>query len=300
MRDDMKLSLKMISFLALAAAVPLRAYELKDDGKEVSSRKPVNISASQLTFDRLRSVTLFKGHVKAVHDQVILWADQIRALEENREATAEGHVSVVDPGQGITLSCGNLEYQELMDLMTAHDHPVLNLQDEAGHPVTVQGKQMEVDSDKKTVTVNQNVQILHKQGHAECQRAIFLSREDKCILEGDPEGGPEGDPKVYSDNGILAGRRIVSDMGINRSVMVEGMADAIFNPNGAPVTNSSSQAVSGSKTASQGVSGPTTATGANAPVANTQGLGNNAPPASSSGGGTPGTSPVQPNGFHWQ
>ena len=278
----MKSTLRIFCLLALAAAPPLLAYELKDDEKEVSARKPVNISANQLTFDRLRAVTRFKGHVKAVHDKVILWADQIRALEENREATAEGHVSVEDPSQGITLNCGNLEYQELMALMTAHDHPVLNLQDESGHPVTVQGRQMEVDSDKKTVTVNQNVRIMHKQGHSESQTAVFLSRQDKFILE--------GDPKVYSDNGILSGRRIVSEMGQDQSVLVEGMADAVFNPNGKVVTDAPSQGVSGAAK-------PSTA---NTPVANPSGLGNNAPASSPAGGGSPGTSPTQPSGFHWQ
>lgn len=278
----MKPTLRITCLLALAVTAPLRSYELKADEKEVSPRKPVNISAHQLTFDRLRDVTLFKGKVKAVHDKVILSADQIRALEENREATAEGHVNVMDPSQGITLNCGNLEYQELMDLMTAHDHPVLNLQDEAGRPLTVLGRQMEVDSGKKTVTVNQNVQIMHKQGHAESQKATFLSRQDKFILE--------GNPKVYSDNGVLSGRRIVSNIGQDHSVIVEGMADAIFNPNGKPAMNPPSQ----------GVSGTATPAGANTPVANPGGLGNNAPATSTAGGGPSGAAPNQPSGFHWQ
>lgn len=203
-------------------------------GQQVSAKHPVNISSYQLTFDRPEGLTLFTGDVKAVHDKVVLLADEIRALEENREATASGHVKVVDHSQGVTLTCGNLEYQDLMDLMTAHDHPLLTTLDERGVPITVLGRQMEVDSVEKTVTINQNVQIIHKDGKAEAQKATFLSSQDKFILE--------DDPKVYTDNGLLSGRRIVSNLGGDRSVFVEGMADAIFNPNGKPVTNNKSGA----------------------------------------------------------
>ena len=261
------------------------AFEVKDD-REVSSRKPVNISAHQLTFDRPRGLTLFTGNVKAVHDQVVLLADQIRALEENREATAAGHVEVVDHSQAITLTCGNLEYQDLMDLMTAHDHPLLTTLDEKGLPITVIGRQMEVDSVKKTVVINQNVQILHKEGRAESQKAIFLSKEDKFILE--------EDPKVYTDNGLLSGRRITTNLGEDRSMMVEGMADAVFNPNGKPVTT---KAPGGPVTGVGAVGTPSAPT---TPVANNPALGHN---DSAQPGATPaaipGQAPFQSGGQLW-
>jgi lipopolysaccharide export system protein LptA len=252
----------LAAFTVFMAAGAALAFELKSDDRQVSTHKPVNISSSQLMFDRPRRLTLFTGNVKAVHDKIVLQADKLDALEENREATADGHVQVVDLSQGITMTCGNLEYQDLMNLMTAHDHPLLTTLDEEGHPITVRGRQMEVDSDKKTVVINQNVQILHKEGRAEAQKATFLSKEDKFILE--------DEPKVYTDNGLLSGRRIVSEMGGDRGVMVEGMADAIFNPNGKPVTTlpeRKSGALPG------GPAGPNSSQ----PVTNTNGLGNNAP-----------------------
>ncbi len=259
--------------------------EVKED-RDVSSRKPVQISASQLTFDRPQGLTLFTGNVKALHDQVVLLADQIRALEENREATAVGHVEVVDHSQAITLTCGNLEYQDLMDLMTAHDHPLLTTLDENGQPITVLGRQMEVDSVKKTIIINQNVQILHKEGTAEAQRATFLSKEDKFILE--------EDPKVYTDNGLLSGRRITANMGEDRSLMVEGMADAIFNPNGKPVTaKTTGRPVTGARGAAVPVSSPT-------PVANDGSLGHNdSVQPSAAPSNLPGQSPLKPGGPLW-
>jgi len=277
-------------FLAFAClfvgAVALSfAMEVKED-RDVSSRKPVNISAAQLTFDKPQGLTLFTGNVKAIHDQVVLLADQIRALEENRQATAAGHVTVVDHSQAITLTCGNLEYQDLMDLMTAHDHPSLTTLDENGHPITVLGRQMEVDSVKKTVVINQNVQILHKEGRAESQKATFLSKQDKFILEEDPE--------VYTDNGLLSGRRITANMGEDRSIMVEGMADAIFNPNGKPVT---AKAAGGPVTGTRGAvippSGPR-------PVANDGSLGHNdSVQPGATPGSLPGQSPLKPDGPLW-
>jgi lipopolysaccharide export system protein LptA len=252
----------------------LQAFEIKKD-QQVSSKKPVSISSHQLTFERPKGLTLFTGDVKATHDKIVLLSDEIHAMEGNREATANGHVSVVDSSQGITLTCGNLEYQDLMNLMTAHDHPVLTTLDENGHPITVTGRQMEVDSEKKTVIINQNVQIIHKEGHAEAQKATFLSQSDKFILE--------DDPKVYTDNGLLSGRRIISSMGgLDRNVFVEGMADAIFNPNGKPVTTptGNKKGPAGPNAgATPGTSGPGTAAGPSAPVTNGNGLGNNVPAA---------------------
>ena len=274
-------SMGFLFVLVLGFAGTVWGYEIKND-REVSSRKPVNISADQLTFDRAQGLTLFTGKVKAVHDQITLIADESRALEDNREATAQGRVKVVDASQGITLTCGNLEYQDRMNSMTAHDHPLLTTVDEEGHPITVLGRQMELDSAKKTVVINQNVQIIHREGRAEAQKATFLSQQDKFILE--------EDPKVYTDNGLLSGRRIISNLSGDRSVFVEGMADAVFNPNGKPVTastppkigpgaNGGAPGAGGPSNSPNGASsstGPAGATNPTQPVTNGNGLGNNA------------------------
>lgn len=264
----------------------LSALEAENEQK-VSSQKPVDISSHQLTFEKLKGLTLFTGDVKATHDKIILLSDEIHAMEDNREATASGHVHVVDSSQSITLTCGNLEYQDLMNLMTAHDHPILTTLDENGKPITVTGRQMEVDSKKKTVVINQNVQIIHKDGHAEAQKATFLSQDDKFILE--------DDPKVYTENGLLSGRRIVSSMGGDRDVFVEGMADAIFNPNGKPVTTQTDKKTVSANAKGNpvpGTAGANKAAGSSTPVTNANGLSNNVPVAPVNPG-----SPLHPGGF---
>jgi len=204
----------------------LWAYEI-DPKREVSNKKPVNITSSQLTFDRLKGLTVFKENVRAVHSPLVMDSDLLKSIEGNKEATAEGHVKVVDSSASITLTCGSLEYLDLMNTMTAHDHPLLVSLDEDGIPITIRGRQMELDSLKKTVVINQNVEIVHENGKGEAQKATYYSGEQKFILE--------DQPRIYTANGQISGRRIVSKLGGDRSVIAEGMADAIFNPNG-PVT----------------------------------------------------------------
>jgi hypothetical protein len=85
---------------------------------------------------------------------------------------------------------------------------------------------MEMDSVNKTVIIHQNVQIIHEDGKGEAQKATFLANEDKFILE--------EDPSMTVPNGKLTGRRIVSNLGGERGVIVEGMADAVFYPTGMP------------------------------------------------------------------
>ncbi len=217
-------------------------YEIQEH-RNVNSRKPVSINANQLTFDRLKSLTIFKGKVKALHDKVTLNSDELRAVSDNHEATALGHILVVDSSTGMTLTCGNLEYQDLMDLMTAHDHPLMTAPDEKGLPITIMGRQMVLDSEKKTVQINQDVSILQADGKAEAQKATYVSAEDKLILE--------DDPKVQLKGGDMSGRRIVSGFGEDRTIICEGMAEANFYPQG---KSASSSPVSGTSAGSSLVS----------------------------------------------
>jgi len=261
----------------ILAAGKLGAYEIKEH-KNVSSRKPVAISANQLLFNRFLSMTLFKGNVKAIHDQVTLTAKELRAFENNREATAEGHVIVIDPSSGMTLTCGNLEYQDLMDLMTAHDHPLLTAQDENGKPLTIQGRQIELDSENKTAVINQNVKIIHDDGEADAQKATYLSREDKFILE--------DDPKVITSTGDLQGRRITTNLGLNRSILVEGLAEATFYPHGKSVSDN----ISNSKGTSQVMGGGKSGSDSSGNVS----IGGSS--SATSSGSNPNTTPTPPPG----
>jgi lipopolysaccharide export system protein LptA len=211
----------------LGPTIPVLAYEIKKD-QEISSKKPVQISADELTFDRPKGMTLFTGNVKALHDQITLLTEKLQALEDNQEASAQGHVLVLDSSQSISLTCGNLEYEDRMNLMTAHDHPLMTTLDEGGKPISVMGRQMELDSEKKTVVINQNVLIQSVDGKAEAQRATFLSQQDQFILE--------DDPKFTTPSALLTGRRILSNLSGERGVIVEGMAEAYFNPTGGPVS----------------------------------------------------------------
>jgi lipopolysaccharide export system protein LptA len=234
-----------------------RASNSSVPSNQITPKKPVNISSSQLTFDKLKGLTLFKGRVKALHGTVILTADEIRAFSENNAATAKGHVKVVDKTQGVTLTCGNLEYQDQMEVMTAHDHPILTSVDNNKKPVTILGRQMELDSNAKTVVINQNVQIIQAASNAEAQKATFLANEDKLILE--------NDPRVYTSSAQITARRITTNMGEEKSFFAEGLADALFNPTGEPLTVKSK--TDDKKPAAAGVkNGSSNGKGSNGPV----------------------------------
>jgi lipopolysaccharide export system protein LptA len=218
-------------FLALLAlsfsAVEARADDTKAASKQVTRKNPVSISSSQLTFDKLKGLTLFKGKVKALHGTVVLTADEIRAFSDDNVATAKGHVRVVDKTQSVTLTCGNLEYQNMMEVMTAHDHPMLVSVDNNKKPVTILGRQMVIDSENKTFVVNQNVEIHQGETNVEAQKATFFGNDNKLILE--------NDPRVYTSSAEISARRITTNLGEDKSFFAEGLADALFNPNGEPL-----------------------------------------------------------------
>ncbi|HVM32021.1 MAG TPA: LptA/OstA family protein [bacterium] len=187
---------------------------------KISGSKPVNISSNQLSFDRLNGLTLFNGDVKVLHDQLILNSDQLQAAEDNRVASAFGNVKVDDLKSRLHLTCGNLDYHDLMNQITAHDHPVLSAVDEAGHPLTIRARQMELYPQTKEVVAHQDVEILHDSGRSEAQLATFDSKTDQLVLE--------ENPRVFTTQGVIAGRRITTSLSGDHRVVVEGMAEAEF------------------------------------------------------------------------
>ncbi|HET9870031.1 MAG TPA: LptA/OstA family protein [bacterium] len=210
-------------------ATPAPAAQALDTGKrgEVSSRKPVDISSDQLSFDRLGGQTLFTGDVKVLHDQLTLTSDQLETTEGNRQASATGNVRVDDLKSGLHLTCGNLDYADLMDRITAHDHPQLTTVDGNGVPVTLRARQLELDSDVKRVTAHQDVEIFRDDSRSEAQLATFDSKTDQLVLE--------ENPRIFMPQGVIGGRRITTSLSGDHRIVVEGMAEAEFYVQPKPV-----------------------------------------------------------------
>ena len=156
-----------------------------ENRQKISGGKPVNISSNQLKFDRVNGLTLFSGDVKVLHDGLVMNSDLLQASEGNRMASALGNVKVDDLKSNLHLSCGNLDYNDLMSQITAHDHPVLSTVDETGLPVTILSRQMELYEQEKKVIAHQDVEILRDASRSESQLATFdVPKSDQLVLGG--------------------------------------------------------------------------------------------------------------------
>lgn len=187
----------------------------------VSPKKPLEISSRELTYDRREGLTVFRGDVKVTHGAVTLTARELRAVSGSRFATAEGDVRVVDASQGVTLTCSHLEYRDFLGRMSAHGEPVLTGADEAGRPVTLRSRQMEYEAESGRATANQAVEIEHAEGRAWAQRAVYLRREGRLELE--------GEPRILTAYGEVSGRRLVLFLGEDRFV-AEGAVESRLKP----------------------------------------------------------------------
>jgi lipopolysaccharide export system protein LptA len=254
-----------------ATAPPQEANPVVDveNRKKISPDKPVNITSDRLNFDKLNGLTLFNGSVKVVHDEVTLNSDEVQASASNRVATALGHVRVNDLKSNIHLTCGNLDYHDLMDQITAHDHPVLDTLDENGMPLTIRSRQMELYTQQKRVVAHQDVEILHDGGRSEAQLATFDAKTNQLVLE--------ENPRIFMPQGVIAGRRITTTLTGDHRFIVEGMAEAEFY--------SQPQAIP-SKPSGNGTSTPLG-----------PGMGVTTSPASSPGSGTAPASGIGPTNF---
>jgi lipopolysaccharide export system protein LptA len=198
-----------------------------ENRQKISGGKPVNISSNQLKFDRVNGLTLFSGNVKVFHDGLVMNSDLLQASEGNRMASAFGSVRVDDLKSNLHLTCGNLDYNDLMNQITAHDHPVLSTVDEAGLPVTILSRQMELYAQEKKVVAHQDVEILRDASRSESQLATFDGKSDQLVLE--------ENPRIFTPQGVIAGRRIVTSLSGDHRLVVEGMAEAEFYANPKPI-----------------------------------------------------------------
>ncbi len=208
----------MLGVAAFGEAAEERAFQ-KD--LKVSPKRPVEIDANELTYERASGLTRFKGDVKVRHEPTTMAADEVRAVSGNRQAVAEGKVEVVDSGMAATLTCGHLEYKDQMRYITAHDSPQMATVDKEGKPVTLTSRQMEFFSEQRMAIANQNVRVDHPQGQGTAGRATFLQNEGRVVLE--------EEPRITNVNGDITGRRITAFLDDDR-IVAEGNVEAIFYP----------------------------------------------------------------------
>ncbi len=216
------------SALALLALGALAAEVDEPREDKITAKQPVEVSSKQMTFDRSTGMTEFKGKVKVVHGGTVLEADDLAATSENRQATAEDNVRVVDKGMAATLTCGHLEYRDSMKYMSAHNDPVLTSQDDQGQSVTLKSRQMEFYQDKGEAVANQDVRLYHPQGKAVAGKATFLEKERRVILE--------QEPKFTNVMGTVTGRRLTAYLDDNR-IVAEGNVEVNFFPTPQPGDN---------------------------------------------------------------
>jgi len=258
-----------------------------ENRKTISPEKPVNIISNQLSFDKLNGLTLFNGAVKVTHDQIILNSDLVEAASNNRVATALGHVRVNDLKSNLHLICGNLDYHDLMDQITAHDHPVIDTLDENGMPMTIRSRQMELYTQQKKVVAHQDVEILHDTGRSEAQLATYDAKTDQVVLE--------ENPRVFTPQGVISGRRITTNLSGDHRLIVEGTAEAEFYSTPQPIPKKPAGA--GTSTPLGPGMGATTTTASSPAAGSGPVSGSSSPAAKISPGGPTGPVAVPIPGF---
>ncbi len=223
MREKSRPGLFRLTVLAFLACVGLGVAASGDGPQppEITPKRPVEIRSRELTFERASGITRFMGDVVVTHGELRMQADEVRATSGNRQATAEGNVTAVDAGMAATLTCGHLEYRDLMRVITAHDGPLLRSVDDNLRPVSLTSRQMEFYSDQKMAVANQGVVMTSSEGYAVADRAVLLQDRGEVLLE--------GEPRIFTSQGDFSGRRLRMNMRENR-YEAEGGVEVNFYP----------------------------------------------------------------------
>lgn len=126
------------------------------------------------------------GHVKITHGSTTITCNKVTSFEEERMALLEGNVVVDDVDGGYRLLAGYVEYYRKERHSIASKEPVLYLTKREDKPIRVESIFMEMFSKEERGIASGNVWIYQEDITAQGDQCVYLGKEDKIILTGDP------------------------------------------------------------------------------------------------------------------
>ncbi|MBI4553116.1 MAG: hypothetical protein HY710_12700 [Candidatus Latescibacteria bacterium] len=149
------------------------------------------LTCEQARYLRGRGEVILDGRVRMAHRDGTLTADHVMYFERDRRAVAHGAVTILDPKESTTITCGQAEYFSsprravltgAPQLVRAHD----------GEEVVITGRRLEyffadADSAKRAVAQDSVTVIDRKERiTVTCQRAEYTRKPERAILTGQP------------------------------------------------------------------------------------------------------------------
>lgn len=126
------------------------------------------------------------GNVKITHGSTTITCNKVTSFEKERMALLEGNVVVDDVDGGYRLLAGYVEYYRKERHSIASKEPVLYLTKREDKPIRVESIFMEMFSKEDRGIASGNVWIYQEDITAQGDQCVYLGKEDKIILTGDP------------------------------------------------------------------------------------------------------------------
>ena len=143
--------------------------------------------ADKVFYNDLTRLTRAIGNVVLIDSLHKLCADRANYYENEDHINADDNVIITDAENEVVLTGGHAEYWRNKEYAHVTINPVLIKKDSTGkEEIRVIGNKMELFEGGERSIVSENVEITHKNGKANCNRAEYFKSENRLLLQEEP------------------------------------------------------------------------------------------------------------------
>jgi len=154
-----------------------------DDGKSLLTARYGKYFVDQ-------RIAIFRDRVRARDSVSVMTADSLTYYRNERRSVADGHVTVLNAGDRVTITGGHLDHLAVPDYSRMTVNPVLvqiDSAESARDTLVVRARVMEAFRDTvRRLVASDSVEIVRADLAAVCGRAVFYTTADSILLRKSP------------------------------------------------------------------------------------------------------------------
>jgi len=135
-------------------------------------------------------IAIFRDRVRARDSLSVMTADSLTYYRDDRRSVADGHVTVMNAADRVTITGGHLDHQAARNYSRMTIQPVLVQVDSTasgGDTLVVRGRVMEAYRDSvRRLVASDSVEIVRADLAAVCGLAVFYTAADSILLRKSP------------------------------------------------------------------------------------------------------------------
>jgi len=163
-------------------------------GNVIFKHGDLNLRSHRAVWYRTAGQVVFIDSVRIEDPDQVLTAERVTYHKNSRKVVADGNVVLFSKKEDAKVTGGHGEYDRVKKLVLFTQTPSLILKPNRGdNTITVTAELLEYHVDEEEGIAREKVCITKADMTATCDEATWINREERIILEGEPEAEKEND-----------------------------------------------------------------------------------------------------------